>query len=68
MSTIVGHPELETTSPSGGQKVTITLCSECGELRTILWLTNDRWYCRHCRAEGAGQATMIPISNPARRR
>ena len=66
-ATVHGHPEGLAVNPTG-QENRITLCSECGALRTILWLTGDRWYCRSCRAEGAGGSKVIPISNPARRR
>lgn len=65
-TTIKGHPEIVTESPT--QTLRITVCAECGSLRSVLWLSSDRWYCRSCRAEGAGKSKLIPISNPARRR
>lgn len=50
----------------------ITVCSECGSLRSILWLqrsgNRDRWFCNQCRAEGEAKPTQIPLSNPAARR
>ena len=64
---IKGHPT-GVAMNTQGQELRITLCSECGELRSILWLTGDRWYCRSCRSEGAGNSKVIPINNPARRR
>lgn len=66
-TTIKGHPGVEYQS-SDGRTLRITVCAECGELRSLLWLTGDRWYCRHCRAEGVGRGAQVPISNPARRR
>lgn len=66
MKTIAGHPEIVTESDT--QKIRITVCSECGTMRSVLWLSTDRWYCRSCKAEGAGKTTLIPLSNPARRR
>ncbi len=65
--TVLGHPEVTAVNEEG-RKMRISVCAECGELRTILWLTGDRWYCRSCRAEGAGKSTLIPVTNPARRR
>lgn len=65
--TVQGHPSVAAITPEG-REIRITVCAECGELSTILWLTKDRWYCRNCRTEGAGRAEKVPISNPARRR
>jgi len=55
--TINGHPEME---PEGN--TAITVCVECGQLRTILWLLGDRWYCTKCKTEGVNRPTVIPIS------
>lgn len=65
--TIDGHPGVEYESADGRQ-LKIQVCAECGQLRTVLWLDKDRWYCRSCRAEGVQRPTVIPVSNPARRR
>ena len=68
MSTVIqGHPGIDYES-TDGRTLTITVCAECGALRTLLWLTGDRWYCRECRAEGVGKGMLVPVSNPARRR
>ena len=64
---IKGHPGVQYESADGRQ-LTVTVCAECGELRSLLWLTGDRWYCRSCRAEGVGRGKLIPVTNPARRR
>lgn len=66
-TTIQGHPGIEYQS-ADGRELRISVCSECGELKTILWLSGDRWYCRSCRAEGVEAPTVIPVTNPARRR
>jgi hypothetical protein len=67
-TTIEGHPHAIGINPENGQESRITLCSECGELRTILWLTGDRWYCHTCRNSGVANSKVVPIHNPARRR
>jgi hypothetical protein len=58
---INGHPAIELPN-SHDNPVTITVCSECGELRTILWLSRDRYYCSKCKAAGDRRPTMIPIA------
>jgi len=63
IETISGHPalELESSDPNA-PPVVITVCAECGEMRTVLWLDKDRWYCRSCRAEGASPPNMFPLA------
>ena len=66
-ATIEGHPGIEYQSVDGRQ-LTVTVCAECGKLRTLLWLTGDRWHCSACRAEGVGRGKLVPVSKPTRRR
>jgi len=59
--TISGHPALEL--PNGrDQPVVITVCAECGAMRTVLFLSKDRWFCFKCRAEGAAPPNMFPLA------
>jgi hypothetical protein len=58
--TIDGHPVLELEGSDN--PVLITVCAECGEMRTILWLTDDRWYCRTCRAAGSKPPNLYPVA------
>lgn len=51
--TISGHPTVPLLDDVGNLIQMITVCGHCGESRTILFLTRDRWYCSKCRAEGA---------------
>lgn len=62
MPEIQGHPTLELEPNIGSDPVVITVCAECGEMRSVLWLTGDRWYCRTCKAEGAKPPNMYPIA------
>lgn len=62
---IAGHPAIEAVTESG-RKMEITVCSDCGGLRTILYLAGDRWLCTQCRAEGSSKPTPIPLSRPGR--
>jgi hypothetical protein len=59
--TIQGHPafllEHEMAPPT-----LITACADCGQLRTILFLARDRWYCTKCRAEGAAPPNLYPLA------
>jgi ribosomal protein S27AE len=61
MTEIKGHPTVE-LDLGNGQPTLITVCANCGELRTILMLTKDRWYCTRCRIEGATVPNLFPIS------
>lgn len=65
--TIKGHPGIEYESADKRQ-LKVDVCASCGSMRSVLWLSVDRWYCRVCRNEGMQKPTMIPVSNPARRR
>jgi len=56
-SEINGHPEL--VLPSGQ---VITLCASCGQMRSILFLSRDRWLCTKCRAEGAAPPNLYPVA------
>jgi ribosomal protein L37AE/L43A len=59
--TIHGHPavvfEHEAAPPT-----LLTVCAECGQLRTILFLARDRWFCTRCRAEGAAPPNLYPVA------
>ena len=52
--------ELEPTV--GDEPIVITVCAECGEMRSVMWLTKDRWYCRTCRNYGWQPPDMFPIA------
>jgi ribosomal protein S27AE len=56
-----GHPTLEFGN-SDDNAVMITVCCECGQMRSVLWLSADRWYCSKCKAAGDRRPTMIPIA------
>lgn len=58
--TIKGHPEIVQAN-AADNPVSITVCSSCGKMRTILWLDGDRWYCNNCRVEGSTRPKMFPI-------
>lgn len=65
MREIGGHPAVEAVTDAGRVN-RITVCSECGRLKTILLLAGDRWYCANCRAAGSARPTQVPVSRPAR--
>jgi hypothetical protein len=54
---INGHPAI-----MGDNGILITVCANCGEMRTILFLSKDRWFCTKCRVEGATAPNLYPIS------
>lgn len=61
--TIQGHPVIPLFGANGDVIKMITVCSECGSLRTIIMLVGDKWYCSACRTEGNTRNTkMFPIS------
>ena len=59
---ISGHPEAPLLDEGGNLVTMITVCAHCGELRTILFLRKDRWYCTRCRMEGAAPPNLYPIA------
>jgi len=58
---IQGHPAVELWTDTGPPTM-ITVCAHCGELKTILFLRRDRWYCTRCRMEGAAPPNLYPVS------
>lgn len=69
--TIQGHPTTPLLDGDGNETgQLITVCADCGSVRTIIMLVHDRWYCSKCRSEGRITQTavqfpvgrLIPIS------
>ncbi len=58
---IQGHPAFELDTGEV-EPTLITVCSHCGEMRTILFLRRDRWYCSECRMEGNAPPNLYPVS------
>ena len=46
------------------EPVVIYLCACCERVRTVLFLSNDRWLCTACRNEGTERPSFIPIGKP----
>lgn len=59
---IAGHPSVEIYLEPDRPPALITVCASCGQLRTILFLTGDRWFCFRCKTEGAAPPNLYPIS------
>lgn len=59
---IHGHPSAELYLVPDGPPTLITVCASCGEMRTILFLSKDRWFCFRCKSEGASPPNLYPIS------
>jgi hypothetical protein len=64
--TVRGHPSAEAVNLDG-QSFRITVCANCESVHSVLFLSNDRWYCRNCKATGDARPTVIPLSRPGRR-
>lgn len=58
---IGGHPVSELVLDNGDARL-ITCCASCGQLRTILFLSKDRWFCTRCRAEGVTRPNLYPVA------
>jgi hypothetical protein len=65
-SEISGHPTVE-AHRTARAPLKITVCATCERVRSVLFLSRDRWFCTACRAEGDARPTQIPVSNPAKR-
>jgi ribosomal protein S27AE len=59
---IDGHPAEPLLDEAGNVITMITVCAHCGNARTILFLSKDRWFCFRCRAEGATPPNLYPIA------
>jgi len=46
----------------GNDPIVITVCAECGRMRSVLFLDRDRWFCTGCRAEGAAAPNLYPVA------
>jgi hypothetical protein len=67
MPTVSGHPSLVADREALGFKLpplTITVCAECGKMRSVLFLSKDRWYCTGCRKSGDARPTQIALRRP----
>jgi ribosomal protein S27AE len=59
---IRGHPAEPLLDEVGNLIQMITVCAHCGNARTILFLSKDRWFCFRCRAEGVTPPNLYPIA------
>jgi len=59
---ISGHPEQPLLNDAGNLISMLTVCAQCGALRTILFLTADRWYCSKCRFECTVPPKFYPVA------
>jgi ribosomal protein S27AE len=59
---IQGHPEAPLLDDAGNLQTMITVCAACGEMRSILFLTRDRWHCTKCRTEGVAPPNLYPVA------
>jgi ribosomal protein S27AE len=59
---ISGHPEQPLLNDAGNLISMLTVCAQCGALRTILFLTADRWYCSACRFECNVPPKLFPVA------
>lgn len=66
--TISGHPSLELVSVVDNQTpIQITICANCGGLKTILFLDEDRWFCARCKEDGVVAPKMFAVNRPRRK-
>jgi hypothetical protein len=47
---------------TGSDPVVVTVCADCGRMRSVLFLDRDRWFCTGCRAEGVTTPNLYPIA------
>ncbi len=59
---ISGHPAVPLLDGEGELLQMLTVCAHCGKVRTILFLTGDRWYCSGCRMTGIAPPQLYPVS------
>jgi len=61
-----GHPSVDVELDDGTRTVW-TVCASCERLRTILFLTGDRWLCVSCKSEGTAAPTLVSYPKPKER-
>ena len=59
---INGHPERALLDSDGELITMLTVCAQCGAVRSILFLTADRWYCSACRFQCSVPPKLYPVS------
>jgi len=59
---IDGHPTVELITDPSEPPTLLTVCANCGQLRSILFLSKDRWFCFRCKTEGATAPHLYPIA------
>lgn len=57
---IKGHPAIVAPN-ANDDELRFTVCAECGRLRSILFLTGDRWYCTVCRNAGVAKPSRVRV-------
>lgn len=63
MSSVVhGHPVAPLLDDTGNLIQMVTVCAHCGEMRTIIFLRKDRWFCFRCLTEGAAPPNLYPVA------
>lgn len=60
---IKGHPSVQ-AQREDAPALEITLCAGCESVKSILFLTGDRWYCTKCRTSGNARPTRVAVPNP----
>lgn len=58
---IGGHPVRELYLAPEQEPTLITVCASCGHMRTILFLSKDRWFCFKCKSEGETKPNLYPV-------
>jgi hypothetical protein len=62
---IKGHPTIEAHRDELRlAPLRLTMCAGCERVRTIMFLSRDRWLCTGCRMEGDARPTQIPLRRP----
>jgi hypothetical protein len=59
---IDGHPVVELYLAPEQEPTLITVCAKCGQVKTILFLAKDRWFCFSCKTEGQTKPALYPIA------
>ena len=59
---IKGHPTTELYLVPEQEPTLITVCAQCGNLRTVLFLNKDRWFCFRCKMTGSAPPNLYPVS------
>jgi hypothetical protein len=58
---VEGHPVREVYLAAETEPTLITVCAQCGHMKSIIFLSKDRWFCFQCKTQGETKPDLYPV-------